>query len=140
MLWYVLERYVHCVMGKTHLNIPKELVNEEDMKQVLTGEHIFMTPSEMHGLKAIVMYLHSLPTNRKNVPELIDDPVELIKDVRTLVETHCRDQAGEAVTGFPILRWPDEGKVRKAAPANPHGLCRTLDKYYRLNQPAEVLK
>jgi hypothetical protein len=63
---------------------------------------------ELHGLKAIVMFLHSLPTNKKNVPELIRDPIALIKDVRTLVEQHRYDSPEAAVTGKPILRAPDQ--------------------------------
>lgn len=49
------------------------------------------------------MFLYDLPQNRKNVPELIKDPVELIKDVRQLVERHCKDQPELAITGRPIL-------------------------------------
>lgn len=50
------------------------------------------------------MYLYDLPPNRKNVPELIKDPVELIKDVRTLVERHCKDSPELSITGQPVLR------------------------------------
>lgn len=59
---------------------------------------------ELHGLKAIVMYLHSLPTNKKNVPELIKDPIALVKDVRTVVEQHRHDNPELAVTGKSVLR------------------------------------
>lgn len=50
------------------------------------------------------MYLHSLPTNRKNVPELIKDPIALVKDVRTVVEQHRHDNPELAVTGKSVLR------------------------------------
>lgn len=50
------------------------------------------------------MYLYDLPPHRKNVPELIKDPVELIKDVRTLVERHCKDSPELSVTGRPVLQ------------------------------------
>lgn len=50
------------------------------------------------------MFLYDLPGPRKNVPELIKDPVELIKDVRSLVERHCKDQPELAVSGRPILQ------------------------------------
>lgn len=50
------------------------------------------------------MYLYDLPPHRKNVPELIRDPVELIKDVRSLVERHCKDSPESSVTGRAILR------------------------------------
>lgn len=68
--------------------------------------HMHLTPYELHGLKAIVMYLHSLPSTKKNVPELIHDPVELIHDVRCLVEQHRHDLPENAVTGLPILPPP----------------------------------
>lgn len=52
------------------------------------------------------MYLYALPSHKKNVPELVKDPVALIKDMRSLVEHHCKDIPGMAVTGVPILH-PD---------------------------------
>lgn len=52
------------------------------------------------------MYLYALPSHKKNVPELVKDPVALIKDMRSLVEHHCKDIPGLAVTGVPILH-PD---------------------------------
>lgn len=52
------------------------------------------------------MYLYALPSHKKNVPELVKDPVALIKDMRSLVEHHCKDIPGLAVTGLPILH-PD---------------------------------
>lgn len=131
MLWYVLERYVHCLLGRTHLDLPNDEKNKavqdegggthHNGDKMLNGskdgvkeetevkrEHIHLTPHELHGLKAIVMYLHSLPTNKKNVPELIKDPIALIKDVRTLVEQHRYDNPELAVTGKPILKPPEE--------------------------------
>lgn len=58
---------------------------------------------ELHGLKAIIKYVYKLPSNKKNVPELITDPILLIKDVRTLIELHCHDNPHEAITGRPVL-------------------------------------
>lgn len=55
------------------------------------------------------MYLYDLPSQKKNVPELIKDPVALIKDVRNLVERHCKDSPEFAITGRPVLH-PDLNK------------------------------
>lgn len=52
------------------------------------------------------MYLHSLPTNKKNVPELVQDPIALIRDVRNLVEKHRHDSHEKATTGRPVLKLP----------------------------------
>ncbi len=55
------------------------------------------------------MYLYDLPSTKKNVPELIKDPVALIKDVRNLVERHCKDSPEHAITGRAVLH-PDLNK------------------------------
>ncbi|XP_046386449.1 jmjC domain-containing histone demethylation protein 1-like isoform X1 [Ischnura elegans] len=70
--------------------------------------HVHLTPQELHGLKAIVKYLHSLPSTKKNVPELIRDPIALIRDVRTVVERHRHDSHEKAITGLPILQPPED--------------------------------
>lgn len=100
---YVLERYVHVLLGRTHLEISESQRQHSVPQQ---QQHIHITPFELHGLKAIVMYLHSLPSTKKNVPELIRDPVALIHDVRCLVEQHRSDNPESAVTGNPVLPPP----------------------------------
>lgn len=101
MLWYVLARYVHTLLGRTHLD------GEVDREHELVGQpHVHLTHYELFGLKEIVMFLYDLPPQRKNVPELISDPVQLIKDVRSLVERHCKDSPELAITGKPVLH-PD---------------------------------
>lgn len=103
MLWYVLDRYVSALLGRSHLST-------EGQPATLTApkEHIHLTQNELHGLKAIVMYLHQLPAARKSVPELLSDPIALVKDVRTLVEQHRHDKQQLAVTGVPVLKGPDD--------------------------------
>ncbi|XP_071513076.1 lysine-specific demethylase 2A-like isoform X3 [Panulirus ornatus] len=134
MLWYVLERYVHVLLGRTHLTLPpdeqekynkylaskvkvnnnnqlnEEAEGEEDTKldknmTLPPEEHTHLTQYELHGLKAIVMYLHALPTSKKCVPDLITDPIALIRDVRTVVEKHRYDKPDLAKTSKPVLEW-----------------------------------
>lgn len=57
-------------------------------------------------------YLHFLPTTKKNVPGLIEDPVSLIKDVRILVERHRNDSPASAVTGCAIFKATQAVMVR----------------------------
>ena len=68
---------------------------------------------ELYGLKAIVMFIHALPVTRKSVPPLIKTAVELIKDVRTIVETHKDDSPDKCVTGKPLLYWSGKGDKKK---------------------------
>lgn len=99
MLWYVLAKYVFTLLGRSHLEGEEDRI-EEAMKE----EHVHLTHYELFGLKEIVLYLYDLPQQRKNVPELIKDPVALIKDVRSLVERHCKDDNQLAITGRPVLK------------------------------------
>ncbi|XP_058446304.1 jmjC domain-containing histone demethylation protein 1 isoform X1 [Malaya genurostris] len=104
MLWYVLAKYVYTLLGHSHLE------GEPGREAELLGKsHVHLTHYELFGLKEIVMYLYDLPPQKKNVPDLIKDPVALIKDVRTLVERHCKDNPEQAITGVPVLH-PDLNK------------------------------
>nr|XP_013189630.1 unnamed protein product [Amyelois transitella] len=103
MLWYVLDRYVSALLGRSHLAAEGQSTPLSAPK-----DHMHLTQNELHGLKAIVMYLHQLPAARKSVPELLSDPIALVRDVRTLVEQHRHDKQHLAITGIPILKGPDE--------------------------------
>nr|CAH7745842.1 unnamed protein product [Callosobruchus chinensis] len=103
MLWYVLERYVHTLLGNSHLTTGQDAPIPPDRP------HVHLTQGELHGLKEIVMYLHMLPPNKKNVPDLVKDAVSLIQDVRTLIGLHRQDNRELAVTGRPVLP-PQEDK------------------------------
>lgn len=86
-----------CLLGKSHLT------SSSDMPIPPERPHVHLTYAELHGLKEIVMYLHMLPPNKKNVPDLIKDPIPLIQDVRTLIGQHCQDSRELAITGRAIL-------------------------------------
>ncbi|CAH1118335.1 unnamed protein product [Phaedon cochleariae] len=116
MLWYVLERYVHCLLGNSHL------ITGQDAPIPPDRAHIHLTQAELHGLKEIVLYLHMLPPNKKNVPELLKDPISLIQDVRTLIGLHRQDSREQAITGRPIITVPEdlENKSKIMTPRGPY--------------------
>jgi F-box and leucine-rich repeat protein 10/11 len=97
MLWHVLAKYVYTLLGRSHIESEPDRIEE-------VKPHVHLTHYELFGLKEIVLYLYDLPQNKKSVPELIKDPVALIKDVRALVERHCKDDNQLAITGVPVLR------------------------------------
>lgn len=93
MLWYLLDRYIHCIYGRTHLDLPDDEKrrlrlekgenidpNKEFLK--MTGlsaddlsrgsgsfnnhrSHVHLLDSELHGIKYVVMYLHHLPVIKR---------------------------------------------------------------------------
>lgn len=98
MLWHVLAKYVYTLLGHSHLEEEPNRIEE-----IKGRPHIHLTHYELFGLKEIVMYLYDLQPQKKNVPELVKDPVALIKDVRNLVERHCKDSPDLAITGKAVL-------------------------------------
>ncbi|XP_025420135.1 jmjC domain-containing histone demethylation protein 1-like isoform X2 [Sipha flava] len=97
MLWYVLERYVYCDLGISHLE-------ESAETSPAPVEHLHFTKQELHGIKAIVRYLHVLPSNKKSVPPLIKNAIELIKNVAIVINKHKNDKPEDAISGKPILK------------------------------------
>lgn len=65
-----------------------------------------ITPQELFGLKAIIMYIHALPVSKKNVPPILRQPINLVRDVRIVVNEHKEDSIENAITGKPLLFWP----------------------------------
>lgn len=49
-------------------------------------------------------YLHILPPNKKNVPPLIKDAIELIRNVAIVINKHKNDIPEYAISGVPILK------------------------------------
>ena len=142
LLWYVLDRYVTCLSGKSHLDLPqeekrrmrlekgenidpnKEFVNPgltDEAPQVPT-EHVHLTQAEVQGLKYIIMYLQTRQPEAMEVPVIIPDPVSLVQSVKEIVIEHDDDCPEKAVTGRYVLRWTEDddvdedGKSKKIIP------------------------
>ncbi len=136
----MLDRYTHCLLGRSHLDLPEEEKrrirlekgesvdpNQEVFKLstepgksgseavgvVVSKEHVHLTQAELHGIKFIIMYLHNLPTSKKKVPIMLPDPIAVVKDVRTLVLAHKDDCPDRAITGKCILRWSEQDDFKR---------------------------
>ena len=101
LLWHALDRYIHCLTGRTHLDLVEEekrrirlekgenidpnqevfRFNNDDgtSKIVIPAEPVHITQSELHGLKFMIMYLHFLPSSKKNVPMMLPDPIAVVR-------------------------------------------------------------
>lgn len=109
-----MDKYVYGLLGRSHLEF------SEDLKRFLIGteaEHRHfveqlqsnkpaITPRELFGLKTIVMYLHALPISKKNVPASLKHPINLIRDIRTVVNEHKDDTLEQAMSRKMLLAWP----------------------------------
>jgi len=112
MMWWVLDRYCYHLLGRHHMamdeNIVSKLMGNELERKTFQENigHPYITPEEVRGLKSIVLYLHSMPGNKKNVPPLLKDPVLLVRDIRIICEVHKSDTHEKGVTGKPLIFWP----------------------------------
>jgi len=108
-----LDKYVYSLFGRTHLDLNDDeqdfLLGEMDDRkafyEALDKTHRHITPQELFGIKAIVMYIHALAVTKKNVPPLLKEPINLVRDIKLLVEKHKNDDPALAVTGQPMLFW-----------------------------------
>ena len=108
-----MDKYVYALLGRSHLELDelakkKLLGSENEQKQFFEalGKTPSITPQELFGLKAIIMYIHALPVSKKNVPLILRQPINLVRDVRVVVNDHKEDKIENAITGKPILYWP----------------------------------
>jgi F-box and leucine-rich repeat protein 10/11 len=68
---YALDKYVYALLGRTHLNLDEddedELLGTPDERRnwIDSCKNRFLTPMEIFGIKAIVMYIHALPVSKK---------------------------------------------------------------------------
>lgn len=137
ILWYVLQRYVNCIMGKNHLTCnedgdPVKLdalqsngTTAEENKQSnnienIRKQNVHLTNLEIEGLHAIMIWLKSLPPNKKSIPELIYNYEALIADVEFLIREHINDDCRLAITGKPVLFWIESKKPRKQRNSHPY--------------------
>ena len=107
MLWYVLERYVHCLTGKTNLICREdgEPVKEDTNKTAYVSNTKHLTSFEITGLKSIIMWLTRLSNHKRCVPDLVKDPEVLLNDAKILVDDHLNDSHELSCTGRQILFW-----------------------------------
>ncbi|XP_061118604.1 lysine (K)-specific demethylase 2Bb isoform X2 [Conger conger] len=165
MCWYVLERYVHCLTGRSHLSkdfsrdpslkdTEMKVEIEDDSGEMQTQEGLWdppaqsnntnlhtspapasapqefprtpsptvdlsarwthLTPFELKGLTVLLDKLESLPENKRNVPQGIDQPNSLLQDMRVVLKEHARDDPRLALTGVPVVCWPKKTLKRLA--------------------------
>jgi hypothetical protein len=67
--------------------------------------NIHLTPFELSGLKAIIMWLSRLPPSKRSLPELIVSAESLLNDAKLLIDEHSADSHQMAITGRPVLYW-----------------------------------
>lgn len=128
MLWFVLERYVHCLTGVTYLDnsiesgddccdfswIKSERKPYRTSQPVDISSDLFTNNKELAGLKLIYEFLRSLTETKRQVPAQIIQPDLLLASFKCLVEDIENSVVKapiEAPSGIPFTQLPKE-KVR----------------------------
>lgn len=125
MLWYLLQRYVQCLTGKTHLNCHEDGTPIPESESETTPAfncvsvqspnrpkppHVHLTPQEVTGLKAVIMWLSRLSNQKRPVPDLIVNPEALLNSAKILVDDHANDDPIQAAAGRLPLFWKTKPK------------------------------
>uniref|UniRef100_UPI0035901C94 lysine-specific demethylase 2B-like isoform X2 n=1 Tax=Myxine glutinosa TaxID=7769 RepID=UPI0035901C94 len=117
MAWYVLERYVYSMTGRSHLELKPalHLYDEDDdgqngrttaVKEEKVEGALTMTPFELTGLRSLLARLEALPENKQCVPKGIVKSEALLHEVRVMLTDHSHDNPQTAITGVPIVSCP----------------------------------
>nr|XP_006819064.1 PREDICTED: LOW QUALITY PROTEIN: lysine-specific demethylase 2A-like [Saccoglossus kowalevskii] len=79
---------------------------EKSENEVVKKEPLHLTKDEMQGLEAVVDRLEAFPSNKRHVPEGLNDPDGLLEDTKQLLRDHANDDPVLAASGKPIVEWP----------------------------------
>ncbi|XP_059168236.1 lysine-specific demethylase 2A-like isoform X2 [Physella acuta] len=77
---------------------------------------IHLTSTELKGLKQLVDYLSglmNLPPNKRGVPREMLDPEAVLREIRQVLEEHKNDDQELAITGEPVIGWPESAKKKQ---------------------------
>lgn len=90
ILWFLIERYVHCATGITHANYKSEIWNKMDNYPVAyqTFEPVGnsgISKLERKGLIAAVEFIENLTESKQNVPDEIVQPGWLLGRLKVTI-------------------------------------------------------
>nr|DBA23234.1 TPA: hypothetical protein GDO54_014167 [Pyxicephalus adspersus] len=105
-----------------HSDFPK--TPSESPSTELASRWTHLTEFELNGLKALVEKLESLPENKKCVPDGIENPHELLEDMKTVLKEHADDDQNLAISGVPVVSWPKKPSKNRAV-GRPKGKLAT---------------
>uniref|UniRef100_A0A4Y6ESB8 [histone H3]-dimethyl-L-lysine(36) demethylase n=1 Tax=Brachionus koreanus TaxID=1199090 RepID=A0A4Y6ESB8_9BILA len=112
MIWFVLERYVHCLTGTTHIDDFTEcksaLEDKQPFKTFQPESNQVLNKFELDGLKALFDFLTGLNENKRCVPKEIVQPKILLESVQKLIGEFERRNAAKnhPANGLPFMHWP----------------------------------
>ena len=118
LAWFTLDRYLHCLTGKTFLSEEFQEKNMLHMNKIsVNGDvKIHLTSFEREGLVELVEYLSDFVDHNNGCPESIENPADVLAAMKTLLEDHADDDDELAATGKPKAVWPVKLNVNGTAP------------------------
>jgi len=141
--WYVLDRYVFSLSGKSFLTDEfKKLNNVTEMKGTTSqNEHINLTKYEVEGLKKMIEKLQSLAPNKRDVPDGIVNAEELLLEASKVFKEHLNDDHKLALTGKPVACWSFvKDEVKPAVTEGEMNVQPTVVKKLRKRKATKVHK
>jgi F-box/leucine-rich repeat protein 10/11 len=114
MLWFLMERYVHCYTGVTHL-AAESASGCQTAQMTFDPVNFNLSECEKAGLASIVAFISSLAENKRAVPQQILQPDVLFESFKSMQLAVCEESHGSLTSlgdDEPFLHWPKTDKVR----------------------------
>ncbi|CAG5136102.1 unnamed protein product [Candidula unifasciata] len=104
----------------THPRIPQRSLSDASSSSTRESKRPpkkwnHLTLCELQGLKHLVEYLSellTLPVNKRGVPKDLLDPEGVLREIKQVLEDHKNDDQDLAVTGEPVIGWPESTKKK----------------------------
>jgi len=108
LAWYTLDRYLHCLTGKTFLSEDFQEKNLLHLNKIAVNgdDKIHLTSFELQGLAELVNYLDSFAEHNNGCPESIASPSDVLAAAKSMLQDHADDDSELAVTGKAKAVWP----------------------------------
>ncbi|CAF0956837.1 unnamed protein product [Brachionus calyciflorus] len=141
IIWFALERYVHCLTGVTHMddynesNNPNEIDLRSAYKTFQPDENLSLNRFELEALQVLYDFVINLNENKRCVPKEIVQANLLLKSIKVILDDHNNKisiETNHQINGIPFMHWPKPD--RKFMKKMENDLKkRELDYYSNLN-------
>jgi F-box/leucine-rich repeat protein 10/11 len=113
MLWFVLDRYVHCLTGITHVNTSETHLNRAYKTFEPTNSNL--NKYELDGLNILYKFLvdSKLYQRQSTVPAQLVQSEELINSIKLILDKYSNikcEMNSQCNDGIPFMHWPKPEK------------------------------
>jgi hypothetical protein len=114
MIWFVIERYLHCLTGITHID-SDEINPRIQACKTFEPTNLSLNPIELNGLHSLVKFLENKQLQsdsskfHASIPKQMVQTDLLLQSIKLVLENYS-SPASTINTGAPFIHWPKPEK------------------------------